>query len=47
MTIGIGIGITFTRSGGGGSAPVLAPLTLARADIFIDRADLTIASTEA
>jgi hypothetical protein len=47
MRIGIGIGLTFTLSGGAGNAPVLLPLTLARADIFLDRADLTIASLEA
>jgi hypothetical protein len=47
MRIGIGIGLTFTLSGGAGNAPVLLPLTLAREDIFISRADLTIASSEA
>jgi hypothetical protein len=47
MKIGVGIGLTFTHSGGAGNAPVLLPLTLAREDIFLDRADLTIASTEA
>jgi hypothetical protein len=44
MRIGIGIGVVFTHSGGAGG---LAPLTLARADIFLDRADLTIATLEA
>jgi hypothetical protein len=44
MRIGIGIGVVFTHSGGAGG---LAPLTLARADVFISRADLTIASLDA
>lgn len=47
MRIGLGLGITLTRSGGSGAGPVLAPLTLARADVFIGRADLTISSLEA
>lgn len=47
MRLGLGLAITLTRRGGFGEAPVVLPLTLARDDIFLDRADLTIASLEA
>jgi hypothetical protein len=47
MRIGVGLGLFLSLRGGAGEAPVLLPLTLARADVFISRADLTIASLEA
>jgi hypothetical protein len=47
MRIGVGLGLFLSLRGGAGEAPVLLPLTLARADIFLDRVDLTIASAEA